>query len=125
MKAEDSLAATRVVAEWFSTKERATAMGIINGGSAVGAVIAPPLIALILIYGNWRWIFVATGLLGMAWTIWWRHSYFPPEEHPRLKQEEREKLAATPSSFRFRIEFQLDRPAQIPADMGCCAGEDP
>jgi ACS family hexuronate transporter-like MFS transporter len=86
-------AATRVVAEWFSTKERATAMGIINGGSAVGAVIAPPLIALILLYANWRWIFVATGLLGIAWTSWWRHSYFPPEEHPRLKQEEREKLA--------------------------------
>jgi L-rhamnonate dehydratase len=32
-------AATRVVAEWFSVEERSTAMGIINGGSAVGAVI--------------------------------------------------------------------------------------
>ncbi len=29
-------AATRVVAEWFPTKERATAMGIINAGTAVG-----------------------------------------------------------------------------------------
>lgn len=86
-------AATRVVAEWFSTKERATAMGIINGGSAAGAVIAPPLISLILLYANWRWIFVATGLLGFAWTVWWRRSYFPPDEHPRLTQKEREELA--------------------------------
>jgi MFS transporter, ACS family, hexuronate transporter len=85
-------AATRVVAEWFSVKERATAMGIINGGSAVGAVIAPPLIALILLYANWRWIFVITGLLGILWTLWWRRAYFPPDEHPRLKPEEREKL---------------------------------
>ena len=38
-------AATRAVAEWFPTEERATAMGIINAGTAVGAVIAPPLIA--------------------------------------------------------------------------------
>lgn len=29
-------AATRVVAEWFPVKERATAMGIINAGTAVG-----------------------------------------------------------------------------------------
>jgi len=36
-------ASTRVVAEWFPADERATAMGIINAGTAVGAVIAPPL----------------------------------------------------------------------------------
>ena len=41
-------AATRAVAEWFPTNERATAMGIINAGTAVGAVVAPPLIAVIL-----------------------------------------------------------------------------
>ena len=39
-------AATRAVAEWFPTEDRATAMGIINAGTAVGAVIAPPLIAV-------------------------------------------------------------------------------
>ena len=74
-------------------QERATAMGIINGGSAVGAVIAPPLIALILFFANWRWIFVATGLLGIAWTIWWRHSYFPRGPPAAHQQEERKKLA--------------------------------
>ena len=40
--------ATRAVAEWFPAKERASAMGIINAGTAVGAVIAPPLIAIML-----------------------------------------------------------------------------
>ena len=50
-------AATRAVAEWFPAKERSTAMGIMNGGTAVGAIVAPPLIAMILIYANWRWIF--------------------------------------------------------------------
>ena len=41
-------AATRAVAEWFPTQERATAMGIINAGTAVGAMMAPPLIAVVL-----------------------------------------------------------------------------
>ena len=73
-------AATRAVAEWFGTEERATAMGIINGGTAVGAVIAPPLIALILGFMSWRWIFVISGGLGLVWAIWWRLSYFVPAE---------------------------------------------
>ena len=68
-------AATRAVAEWFPVHERATAMGIINAGTAVGAVLAPPLIAGILLAANWRWIFFATGGIGLLWAIWWRLSY--------------------------------------------------
>jgi len=71
-------AATRAVAEWFPARERATAMGIINAGTAVGAVAAPPLIAAVLVYSNWRWIFVLTGGLGIVWVAWWRLSYAPP-----------------------------------------------
>jgi ACS family hexuronate transporter-like MFS transporter len=75
-------AATRAVAEWFTPKERATAMGIINAGTAVGAVVAPPLIAAVLSYSGWRWIFVVTGGLGLLWAWWWIASYAPPENHP-------------------------------------------
>ncbi len=77
--------ATRAVAEWFQTDERASAMGIINAGTAVGAVIAPPLIALVLSFLNWRWIFAISGALGLAWTLWWRLSYFSPEQDPEGK----------------------------------------
>ena len=79
-------AATRAVAEWFPVNDRATAMGIINAGTAVGAVIAPPLIAVVLTHANWlglapwRWVFFLTGALGLLWTIWWWRSYFTPEK---------------------------------------------
>jgi ACS family hexuronate transporter-like MFS transporter len=75
-------AATRAVAEWFPTKERATAMGIINAGTAVGAVVAPPLVAAVLGYSNWRWIFVLTGGMGLLWAGWWRISYSSPRVTP-------------------------------------------
>jgi ACS family hexuronate transporter-like MFS transporter len=70
-------AATRAVAEWFPTQERATAMGIINAGTAVGAVVAPPLIAVVLGVTNWRWIFVLAGGFGLLWTAWWQWSVRP------------------------------------------------
>jgi MFS family permease len=65
-------AATRAVAEWFPVKERSTAMGIINAGTAAGMVVAPPLIALVLGALDWRWVFylnlplaaVVAGLIG-------------------------------------------------------------
>lgn len=85
-------AATRAVAEWFPVKERSTAMGIINAGSAVGMIAAPPLIALVLSFASWRWIFVLTGATGLAWTLWWRRDFFPPERHPKLAEAERHEL---------------------------------
>jgi ACS family hexuronate transporter-like MFS transporter len=33
--------------------------------------VAPPAIAAILIYGNWRWIFVACGAVGLVWSVFW------------------------------------------------------
>lgn len=72
-------AATKAVAEWFSVRERSTAMGIINAGTAVGAVIAPPGIAAIIALSNWRWVFFLAGLTGLIWTAWWWRTYSTPE----------------------------------------------
>jgi len=68
-------AATRVVSEWLPAQERATAMGIINAGTAVGSLLAPPLIGLVLIYSGWRAVFFAAGGIGLLWVVWWALSY--------------------------------------------------
>jgi ACS family hexuronate transporter-like MFS transporter len=73
-------AATKAVAEWFPVRERSSAMGLINAGTAVGSVIAPPLIAAIIVYLGWRWVFFLTGAIGLAWTAWWMASYESPTE---------------------------------------------
>lgn len=88
-------AATRVVTEWFPVRERSTAMGIINAGTAVGAVAAPWLILVVLNYTGWfgiapwRWVFILSGALGLVWTLWWLWDYHTPEKHPRLGAAER------------------------------------
>jgi len=71
-------AATKAVAEWFPVEERSFAMGIINAGTAAGAMIAPSLIAVVLSVANWRWVFFLSGALGLMWAAWWWHDYHPP-----------------------------------------------
>ncbi len=68
-------AAVRVVSEWIAPQERSTAMGIINAGTAVGSVLAPPVIGIILLNIGWRAVFVAAGSLGIVWVVWWMMSY--------------------------------------------------
>ena len=75
-------AATRAVAEWFPTRERSTAMGIVNAGTALGGVAAPPLIALVLTAADWRAVFYLTGVVGAVWAVWWWRAYLPARTAP-------------------------------------------
>lgn len=86
-------AATKAVAEWFPARERSLAMGLINAGTAVGAVAAPPAIAAILAFASWRVVFFATGVIGLVWTVWWMRRYQPAALHPRLSAAERQDIA--------------------------------
>jgi len=72
-------AATKAVAEWFPASERSLAMGIMNGGTALGAVVAPPFIAAVLSLATWRWVFFLAGAAGLAWALWWWRDYLTPE----------------------------------------------
>ncbi len=68
-------AAVRVVAEWIPAHERSTAVGIINAGTALGSVLAPPVIGFILLRSGWRAVFVSAGAAGLAWVVWWSVAY--------------------------------------------------
>lgn len=96
-------AATRAVAEWFPTQERATAMGIINAGTAVGAILAPPLIAVVLGFTNWRWIFVFTGALGLLWAVWWSCSRFNGVENSGRTGVDAKAIAGSSADPAIRI----------------------
>jgi MFS transporter, ACS family, aldohexuronate transporter len=65
-------AGVKVVSEWFPARERALAAGVFNSGAAIGAIIAPPLVAWLALQYSWRTAFVVVGLTGYAWlAVWW------------------------------------------------------
>jgi ACS family hexuronate transporter-like MFS transporter len=74
---------SKAISEWFPPEDRALAFGLVNTGSSVGAVVAPPLIAFIIQLLNWRWIFFLTGAWGVVWAlVWWLFYRTPKEEAP-------------------------------------------
>ncbi|MCK9618572.1 MAG: MFS transporter [Lentimicrobiaceae bacterium] len=85
----NSPAGVKAVAEWIPTRERGLSMAVFSNGNVVGALLAPPIIALLTLHFGWRWGFISTGVFGIILLIfWWRH-YYSPESHPRLLPEER------------------------------------
>lgn len=85
-------AALKAIAEWFPKTERSTAVGILNAGPGFGAIIAPPLVAWLVITLGWRMAFVVTGAIGFVWLIAWHKIYDTPEFHRRLTQQEAELI---------------------------------
>ena len=81
-------AGVKAVAEWFPKRERALATGIFNAGSNVGVVLAALLVPWIALALGWRWAFVATGALDLAWLAVWLTIYRQPSERPRLADAE-------------------------------------
>ena len=71
-------AAVKVVAEWFPERERALASGLFNAGSSVGAILAPPVVAVVLLRFGWRTAFVAIGVVGFIWLLLWWPVYHTP-----------------------------------------------
>lgn len=71
-------AGVKVVAEWFPEEERTLATGIFNSGSAVGAILAPPIIVWVVLHYGWRSSFVVVGASGMIWLLFWLTIYKTP-----------------------------------------------
>jgi ACS family hexuronate transporter-like MFS transporter len=86
-------AATRVISEWLPAHERATAMGLINAGTAVGSLLAPPLIGAVLLYSGWRAVFFAAGGVGLLWVLWWALSYRSNSPTPSINTLDARLLA--------------------------------
>jgi MFS transporter, ACS family, hexuronate transporter len=72
-------AGVKVIAEWFPPEERSLASGIFNSGASVGAILAPPLLAWIVLSTGWRTAFLVIGASGFVWLAAWMVFYREPE----------------------------------------------
>jgi ACS family hexuronate transporter-like MFS transporter len=81
-------AGVKAVAEWFPKSERALATSIFNAGSGIGAIVAPLIVPLLVIYADWHWAFVVTGVFSVIWLAAWWFMYTRPRENKNVKPGE-------------------------------------
>ena len=72
------MAGFRAISEWYPPKEKAFVNGLMNGGAAAGAIVAPPLVAWLTLSYGWRYAFVVTGSFGFLWLLAWLAVYRNP-----------------------------------------------
>jgi MFS transporter, ACS family, aldohexuronate transporter len=62
----------KTVTRLFEKKDRTLAIGIFNGGSVIGATLAPPVIVYLLQHYGFRIAFLVPTVAGFLWVpLWW------------------------------------------------------
>lgn len=101
-------AGVKVIGEWFPPQERSLASGIFNSGAAIGAMLAPPLLALMVLEMGWQASFVVVGALGFVWLGAWLIFYRTPPINPGEVESPPPAVWAL-SKTRFVWQFTLSK----------------
>ncbi len=63
--------ATHAIYKWFPDSLRAMPTAVVAQGSAIGVVIAVPLLNWIIVHHSWHLAFGALGVAGLLWAVLW------------------------------------------------------
>jgi MFS family permease len=63
--------ATHAVYKWFPDSLRGMPTAIIAQGSALGVIVAVPVLNWIIVHYSWHWAFGALGIAGLIWSGLW------------------------------------------------------
>lgn len=80
-------ASIKAVAMWFPQKERAFATGLFNSGTNVGVMVSFATVWLASTFG-WKWAFIAIGVIGFLWLLFWQMGFDSPERSSKVNAAE-------------------------------------
>jgi ACS family D-galactonate transporter-like MFS transporter len=78
----------RIVTSWFPNHERASSIALYVSGQFIGLAFLTPVLVWIQSSLGWKGLFIATGLVGLVWSVVWYTFYRDPLEHARVSQSE-------------------------------------
>jgi MFS family permease len=84
----------RGVRDWAPYSERGFAVGCIQAGTLFGPALSAPVVAWLIAATSWRWSFVITGSIGLAWVAVWLAAVSTPERTRWLPEAERRRILA-------------------------------
>ena len=81
--------AVRSFSQWFPSRERGMANGVLFFGSRLGGAITAPIALVLIQRWGWRLSFAVFGIFGLVWAVAWYRSYRDrPADHPDVDPEE-------------------------------------
>ncbi len=97
-------AATQAMRNWYPAHRFGYIQGITHSASRLGAAIAPPVVAWIIIWSDWRTSFVICGVAAIVWAgVWWLYFKEDPREHPAVNTKHLEGLSVSLPDRKARI----------------------
>jgi len=83
----------KAIGLWFPQHERSFATAFFDGAAKLASAIGVPLIGIVLIHVGWRWSFAFTGIISLAYFLYFWRVYRDPEEDSKLTVAERTHIA--------------------------------
>lgn len=81
-------ACQRAIMDWFPKEKRGTAISLLSPGTALGSILAPPVLAYLGTSYGWRWGFLIPGAIGLGLAaVWLVCSRRPDEPSAHLTAE--------------------------------------
>ncbi len=74
----------RIVAAWFPTAERGTAVAVFNSAQYFATVLFAPLMGWLTYAFGWRYVFYVMGGISLLFVLVWMKVLRDPEDHPSV-----------------------------------------
>lgn len=89
-------AATQAMRNWYPAQRFGYIQGITHSASRLGAAVAPPIVAGIIVMSDWRVSFIICGIAALVWAVvWWFTFEDDPRTHPGVRQSDLEGLTVS------------------------------
>ena len=97
-------AATQAMRNWYPAHRFGYIQGITHSASRLGAAIAPPVVAAIIVWSDWQTSFIVCGVAAIIWAVvWWFCFQDDPRTHPKVVAKHLEGLTVSLPDRKARI----------------------
>ncbi|MBI4475086.1 MAG: MFS transporter [Acidobacteria bacterium] len=89
-------AATSASSRWLPPSERGFVQGAKHSGSRLAGGLTPPIVVMLMVFMDWRMVFVLFGAIGCTWAFAWLVLFRDdPARHPSVTAEELNEIGST------------------------------
>ena len=101
-------AATQAMRNWYPPRSFGYIQGITHSASRLGAALAPPVVAGVIVWSGWRAAFIVCGVAAIVWSVaWWMFFRDDPRDHPGIDLQRLDEVSISPPGRGGKVPFLM------------------